>query len=224
MLNRNHTLLLLIFLLWFKISIVGQQLQTTTRIVKDTTGMEIKDTWDQLNNTTWHGPRSAYLYCFIFFENNQGDKLCLKQIYGSGVYAHSIALEVVNKGDAYTIEDDTLTIRDEVLYKERSSAVIDGLFEQYSLEAFLQNPEAANVRIETGYLNPYPVKMGYLFNDLILEITANEAEKYIGKKLRVMGVQSKHQVVDPARKDIRQGSDSVLYVITNPIILIVEEY
>ncbi|TAL58015.1 MAG: hypothetical protein EPN85_12625 [Bacteroidetes bacterium] len=60
--------------------------------------------WKMINESTWLQEDSFAGSGYTFYENNKGEKRCIYQIYGSGVYAVSQSFYKV------TIEKDTLKL------------------------------------------------------------------------------------------------------------------
>lgn len=64
--------------------------------------------WSKINNTTWYKKNSWTGENYVFYEDNKGNKKCLHQLLGSGVYATSSNFIKISFLEDFTLKDNTL--------------------------------------------------------------------------------------------------------------------
>jgi hypothetical protein len=89
------------------------------------------------------------------------------------------------------------------------------------LKAHAQAKDTMRIVTTTGIFDTAAYKSGYRINDYYVELNKEDVKKYKGKKVKVSGKLLVLPGLDPADKEIKQGSASERKFITWPTIEII---
>lgn len=175
--------------------------------------------WNKLNNTTWSKADSFAGQHYIFYEDLKGNKRCIHQILGSGVYVVSSEIVDISFLEHYKLIDNKLISENDTLKLYSDEPLISSAFGHLDIEKVKKDISVIDgiVSFITTIDINNATKDGIYLNGYVVNIEYTEIKNLNGKKVKITGkVTNSYGIEEPNKNQIIKQGRNVIKKILNP--------